>query len=348
MQMRAAVIDQTGGPEQIHLTHMAIPEPQAGEVRVRVRASSINPIDTYIRSGMVAATLPMPYIPGADLAGEVDAIGSGVSRFRVGDRVWGSNQGMAGRQGTLAEYVCTREEWLYATPANVSDNDAAAVALVGITAHLGLFESAKLQPGETVFVNGGTGGVGSMVVQMAHAIGAKVITTVGSDEKAQLATQMGADCVIRYKQEDVTAIVKKFTENKGVSVWYETLREPDLVRTTDLMRPRGRIILMAGRQSQATLPVGPFYVKNLSIHGFAMFNASAEEQRNCAVDISKWLAKGQLKPLIGLELPLEQAAEAHRVQEANSMHKAGTLSGKIVVTINVGGKMLTAPAGACS
>src|SRR5207247_3931166 len=123
---------------------------------------------------------------GSDVAGTVEMVGPGVKRCKVGDRVWGSNQGLLGRQGTCAEFVCASEDFFYPTPAGVSDDDAAAVALVGITAHLGLFQRAKLQAGETVFVNGGTGGVGSMVVQMAKAIGAKAIATVGSAEKAQL------------------------------------------------------------------------------------------------------------------------------------------------------------------
>src|SRR5207253_1799155 len=145
--------------------------------------------------------------------------------------VWGSNQGLLGRQGTCAEYVCAAEDWFYPTPAGVSDQEAAAAALTGITAHLGLFRCARLQAGETVFVNGGTGGVGSMVVQEAKAIGAKVITTVGSPDKAALCQSWGADCVLNYKTDDVPAGVKEFTKGQGVSVWYETQREPDFIKT---------------------------------------------------------------------------------------------------------------------
>ena len=153
-----------------------------GEVLIKVTAASLNPIDTYIRSGMVAMQLPKPFITGSDVAGVVAAVG-GAKRFKVGDRVWGSNQGLLGPAGTCAEYVCASEDCFYATPAEVDDKSAAAVALVGITAHLGVVGRARLKPGETVFVNGGTGGVGSMVVQMAKAIGAKAITTVGSTRR---------------------------------------------------------------------------------------------------------------------------------------------------------------------
>ncbi len=185
--MKAAYIESTGAPDVIRYGDLPDPEPKAGEVRVKVAAVAVNPIDTYIRSGAVAMPLPKPFIIGCDLAGVVDKLGPGAKRFKVGDRVWGSNQGLLGRQGTFAEYACVAEEFLYPTPRDVSDEDVAAIALVGITAHVGLFLCAKLQPGELAFVNGGTGGVGSTVVQMAKAVGAKIATTVGSDEKAKQA-----------------------------------------------------------------------------------------------------------------------------------------------------------------
>jgi NADPH:quinone reductase-like Zn-dependent oxidoreductase len=165
-------------------------------VLVRVGAVALNPIDTYIRAGLVNMPLPKPFIPGCDLAGTVEALGPDVHRFKVGDRVWGTNQGLLGRQGTFAEYACAHEDWLYPTPRGVADTEAAAVALTGITAHLGLFRCARLQPGETVFVNGGTGGVGSMVLQMAKAVSAQVITTIGSADKAALCRSWGTDRVL--------------------------------------------------------------------------------------------------------------------------------------------------------
>src|SRR5436190_12519290 len=210
--MKAAFIEITGDPEVIRYGDLPRPTPKEGEVQVRVGAVAVNPIDTYIRSGAVAMPLPQPFIIGCDLAGTVEAVGPDARRFRPGDRVWGSNQGVLGRQGTFAEYACVHEDWLYPTPAGVSDIEAAAVALVGITAHLGLFRCARLQPGETVFANGGTGGVGSMVVQMSKAAGASVITTVGSAEKADLCRSWGADCVINYKNEDVDARIRDCTK----------------------------------------------------------------------------------------------------------------------------------------
>lgn len=330
--MKAAYLEAPGAPEVIRYADLPTPEPKAGEVRVRVAAASVNPIDTYIRSGAVKMDLPKPFVPGADFAGTVDAVGPGVSRFKLGDRVWGSNQGLLGRQGTFAEFACVHEDWAYPLPVGVSERDAAAVALVGITAHLGLFRCAGLRAGETVFVNGGTGGVGAMVVQMAKAVGARVVTTVGSAEKAILAAELGADHVINYKADDVTAAVNAATGGKGVNVWYETQPPTDLDRTVDLTAPNGRIVVMAGRQARPAFPNGPFYVKGLALHGFAMFNMPAAEQRRCADDINRWLAEKRLRPLIGKVFPLSEAAAAHRLQEENTLGKAGTLSGKILVT----------------
>jgi NADPH2:quinone reductase len=328
--MKAAYYTNAGGPEVIQYGELPDPEPKEGEVLVKVLAASLNPIDTYIRAGTVSMPRPSPYIPGCDLAGIVIKLGAGVKRFRVGDRVWGSNQGLMGRQGTIAEYAAVHEDWLYPIPEGVSEQEAAAVALVGITAHLGLFRCAKLQAGEIVFVNGGTGGVGSMVVQMAKAIGAKVITTVGSEEKAQLCRQWGADLVLNYKTDDVPAKIKEFS-GAGVHVWFETQREPDYDRMVELTRLRGRLVVIAGRQARPPFPHGPFYVKDLTLYGYAMFNATPEEQRRCAEDINRWLAEKKLHVPIGRVFKFSQAAEAHRLQEENTLHRAGTLTGKIVL-----------------
>src|SRR6516165_4240252 len=211
--MKAAFYQTTGGPEVIQFGDLPRPTPQAGEVLIRVGAAALNPLDLYIRSGVVKMALPKPFIPGCDVAGTAETVGPGVRRFKPGDRVWGSNQGLFGRQGTFAEYSCVKEEWLYPTPTGVPDTEVAAAALVGITAHLGLFRCAHLQAGEWVFVNGGTGGVGAMVVQMAKAVAARVITTVGSPPKAELCRKWGADIVIHYKTDDISARIREFTKS---------------------------------------------------------------------------------------------------------------------------------------
>jgi NADPH2:quinone reductase len=328
--MKAAYINQPGPPENIIVGEFPTPEPAGNQVLVRVAAAALNPVDTYIRSGTIKMNIPLPFIVGCDLAGVVEKVGPSAKRFKVGDRVWGSNQGLLGRQGTFAEYAAVEEDWLYPTPSGVSDETVAACALVGITAHLGLVRDAKLQAGETLFVNGGTGGVGSVVVQMAKAIGARVVTTAGSDEKVATCLQQGADAAINYKTENVAERVKEFAPD-GVNVWWETLREPDFDQTVALLAPRGRMVLMAGRDARPAFPVGPFYVKGCHLVGFAMFNATPAEQRTAAEDINRWLAAGKIRPRIDRIMPLDQAAAAHRLQEENTVGKAGTLAGKIVI-----------------
>jgi len=328
--MKAAYIEETGPPEVIQYGDLPVPEPSDNQVLVRVKAVSLNPIDTYIRSGAVAAPLPVPFIVGCDVAGEVEAVGSKVTRLKVGDRVWGSNQGMMGAQGSFAEYVATDEHWLYPTPEGVSDETAAAVSLVGITAWLGLVRRAQLQSGEHLFVHGGTGGVGSMVVQMAKAIGAQVMTTAGSDKKVAAARELGADEVVNYKTDDVDAAIGRFAPN-GLNVWWETLREPDFERTIGHLTIGGRMIVMAGREARPVFPVGPFYVKDCAIHGFAMFNAPPDVQQQAAEDINRWLASGQLQPRIDRVMPLAETAEAHRIQQRSTVEKTGELAGKIVL-----------------
>ena len=155
--MKAARIERTGPPEVIRCGDLPDPVAGPGQVLVRVRAGAVNPIDTYIRAGAVAMPLPLPFVVGCDLAGEVIAVGPGTDGLQAGDRVWGSNQGLLGRQGCFSELAAVEARWLYRTPAGVSDRDAAAGALVGITAHLGLVTHARLSAGETIFVNGGSG-----------------------------------------------------------------------------------------------------------------------------------------------------------------------------------------------
>jgi NADPH2:quinone reductase len=328
--MKAAYINKTGPPENIIYGELPAPEAAGSQCLIRVSAVAVNPIDTYVRGGMVPMKLAFPFVIGCDLAGSVVATGPEAKRFKPGDRVWGSNQGLLGRPGTFSEFAAVDEAWLYPTPAGIGDEQAAAVALAGITAHLGLARDAKLKAGEVLFVNGGTGGVGSAVVQMAKALGARVITTAGSAEKVALCRKLGADAAINYKTENVDSAIEGFASG-GVNVWWETLREPDFDRTVKLLAPRGRMILMAGREARPVFPVGPFYVKGCSLHGFAMFNATSEEQRAAAEAINRWLVEGKLKPNIDRILPLSEAAAAHRLQEESTLRKSGALSGKIVL-----------------
>ncbi|GAB6164194.1 zinc-binding dehydrogenase [Thermostilla marina] len=328
--MKAAYIERTGPPEVIQYGDLPDPTPGDDQVLVRVEAVSLNPVDTYIRAGTIPFDLPKPFVVGCDLAGTVEAVGKNVTRFKPGDRVWGSNQGLLGRQGTFSELAAVDECWLYPIPEGVSAQDAAAVSLVGITAHLGLFRDAQLKPGEILYVHGGTGGVGSCVVQMGKAAGAVVVTSAGSPEKAARCRELGADHVILYKEENEAEALERIAP-EGVDVWYETLREQDFDLIVSHLRPRGRIVVMAGRDARPPFPIGPFYVKDCKMFGFAMFNAPPEEQERCALDINRWMVEGKLKPMIGRVMKLSETAEAHRLQEDNTLNKAGTLQGKIVL-----------------
>jgi NADPH2:quinone reductase len=327
--MKAAVISHVGPPEAIQIVDLPDPVAGPGQVLVRVRAAAVNPIDTYVRSGSVAMPLVFPFVVGCDLAGEVVAVGSGVTAFKTGDRVWGSNQGVLGRQGTCAELAAVGAEWIYPTPAGVSDRDAAAAALVGITAHLGLVHHAMVQPGETVLVNGGSGAVGSMVIQMAGLLGARVVAVAGTDAGLERVRDLGAVAIDRREAGLAEAIATACPD--GVNLWWEALREPDFDTAVGSLAESGRMILMAGRDARPPFPVGPFYVKQARLLGFVMFKAAAEVQAAAAEAINGWLASKKLRGPIARVLPLAETAEAHRLQEEATIHRRGGVTGKIVI-----------------
>ena len=328
--MKAAFIAHTGAPGVI--VHGDLPDPVPGprQVLVRVRAAAINPIDTYVRAGAVAMPLQFPFVVGCDLAGEVVAVGAEVEGMRAGMRVWGSNQGLLGRQGTCAELAAVDNCWLYPTPDGVSDRDAAAAALVAITAHLGLVDNAALAAGETIFVNGGSGGVGTAVVQIARALGGRVLASAGTPHKREAVCRLGAEAAFDYRRPDLVAAVQQSAPN-GVHVYWETQREPAFDQAVAMLADGGRIVVMAGRDARPAFPVGPFYVKGCRLCGFAMFKADSRRQAAAAVDINRWLSRGQLRVPIDRVLPLSATAEAHAMQEANTIARSGALSGKIII-----------------
>lgn len=328
--MKAAFITQTGPPEVITYGDLPQPKPGRRQCLIKVAAVDVNPIDVYVRSGVIPMKLSFPFILGRDLAGTVVEAGAGVRGYKPGDRVWASNQGAEGRPGTFAEYAAVDYRWLNLIPEGVSDEDIVSLSLTGITAQLGLVRNAALRPREILFVNGGTGGVGACVVQMAKILGARVIATAGTDEKVAACRDLGADLAINYRTQDVVAAVRDFAP-EGVNVWWETLREPDFDRTIPLLALRGRMVIMAGREARPPFPVGPFYVKDCSLHGLAVFNSSAREQRAAANAINRWVAEGKLRARIDRVLPLEQAAAAHRLQEESTVQKTGALAGKLVL-----------------
>lgn len=328
--MKAAFYREPGPPEVIE--YGDLPAPQCGphQVLIQTAAVAVNPIDTYLRAGWIPHPAPRPTIVGCDAAGVVLQVGSHVAFFRPGDRVWTTNQGLLGRQGTFAERIAVDSQWVYPLPANVSYEAAAACALVGVTAHLGLFQRAQIKPGQTICVHGASGGVGLTVIQMAKQAGGQVIALAGSERKCALCKEFGADEAWNYHQPELAERLReRFPQ--GVDLAWTTSRQPDLEFLVSMLAERGTIVLMAGRDAKPVFPVGPFYTKQCQMVGVIMFKATPAELAKAAEDISRWMGSGALRAPIAQRLPLAQAAEAHRLQQAATVDLARELSGKIVL-----------------
>lgn len=313
--MKAAYIDRTGPPEVIRYGELPTPELGPNDVLVQVAAVAVNPIDTYIRAGKFPMRLRCPFIVGRDLTGTVAEIGSSVSRFRPGDRVWANNQGYAGRQGSFSEYCAVRQDLLYPLPPGADFRETAAVLHSALTAVLGLQFKAKLAAEETLFINGGDGNVGNAVVRIAKAMGARIAVTSSNPEKAEWIREAGADLVIDYKREDVHAALKNFAPD-GINIYWDATPKPDVMLAVRAAAQRGRIVLMAGPNHETAFPSGRFYLKNCTLYGFTVTDATAEELADYAVEINQWLAQGILKARIDRVLPLSEAAESHRLVES--------------------------------
>ncbi len=322
--MKAAYIDQPGSPEQIRYGDFPMPIIGKRDVLVKVLAVTVDAIDTYIRSGAFQMTLPFPFIIGRDLTGVVVEVGKAVSQFRPGDRVWTNNQGYNGRQGSFAEYCSIDERLLYHVPATVDPYEAVTVLHSGLAAVLGL-SKAHLQPGETIFINGGDGSIGTAVLEIARASGGRVIVTSGDAQKACWCQQLGADLIINYKTQDMNQAVKACVP-QGVNVYWDATRHFDAEKAFEVTANRGRIIVMAGHSQKTILPVGPFYTRSYTMCGFTVTDATPEELHRYAEQINSWLEKGVLKGKIAEKLPLSQAAKAHHNYESKS------LFGKLVLS----------------
>jgi NADPH2:quinone reductase len=322
--MRAAYIEKVGPPENIRFGELPTPAVGPSDVLVKTTAVCVDPVDTLIRSGQLPEELPFPFILGRDMVGVVEAIGPAVTRFSRGDQVWCNNQGHHGRQGTFAEYLSVQENQLYPLPQGVDDKEVVAFVHSGLTACLGL-EEARLQPGESIFINGGAGNVGSAVLQLARARGARIIATAGDTAGLDWCRGVGADCAVNYKTDDVDRAVAEF-DPEGVNVYWDVSGKPDFDQAVRRAAPRGRIIVMCGYGARPPFPVGPFYVKRCSMHGFAITYASDTELQTSADEINRWLAQGKLKVRIDRALPLSEAATAHRLMEDHT-----PLAGKIVL-----------------
>jgi NADPH2:quinone reductase len=311
--MKAIQVQKTGGPEVLTLVDVPVPKPKANEALVKIAASGVNFIDVYFREGRYPAALP--FIDGQEAAGTVTEVGSDVKSVKPGDRVAYSNV-----IGTYAEYAAVPADRLVKVPNGITDQQAAAAMLQGMTAHYLIYTTYPLKKGETALVHAAAGGVGLLLVQMARNIGARVIGTVGSEEKTRLAREAGADEVILYSQQDFEAETKRLTDGKGVHVVYDGVGQSTFEKGLNVLRPRGHMVLF-GAASGPVPPVDP--IKQLMQKGsltltrpsLIHYVSTREELEQRAGDIFNMIAAGKLKLRIEYVYKLEQAAEAHRALE---------------------------------
>lgn len=307
--MLAIQVLETGGPEVLTAVERPIPEPKPNEAIVQVKAAGVNFIDVYFREGRYSALLP--FINGQEGAGLVTAIGSEVTDINVGDRV-----AYTGSLGSYAEYAAVPAARLIRIPDGLEFEDAAAVMLQGMTAHYLTHSTYKLQKGETALVHAAAGGVGLLLVQMAKRIGARVIATAGTTEKAKLAREAGADECIVYSESDFEKETQRLTDGIGVNVIYDGVGKATFEKDLNVLKPRGYLVLFGG----ASGAVPPFDLIKLSQKGslyitrptLAHYTATREELEWRAHDVLGWVKNGELKLKIHKKYPLRDAAQAHR------------------------------------
>jgi NADPH2:quinone reductase len=293
----------------MQLVELPVPQPKANEAVVKLAAAGVNFIDVYFREGRYKA--PLPLVPGAEGAGAVTAVGGDVKSVKVGDRV-----GWSGGLGAYAEYAAVPADRLVPIPSGVSDRDAAAALLQGMTAHYLSHDTFPLKRGETALVHAAAGGVGLLLVQMAHNIGARVIATVSTEEKAKLARDAGADDIILYTQADFEAETKRLTGGKGVDVVYDSVGKTTFEKGLNILRPRGYMVLFGG--SSGAVP--PFDLIALSQKGslyvtrptLVNYTATREELVARSSAVFGMIASGKLKLRSEHDYPLAQAQQAHR------------------------------------
>jgi NADPH2:quinone reductase len=318
--MKAIRVEQVGGPEVMKLVDVPAPQTKASEAVVRVNVAGVNSIDAQFRDGRLRT--PLPFIPGQEGAGVVTEVGPQVKALKAGDRVaW------SGTLGSYAEYVAAPEEHLVPVPSLISDEQATAAMVHGLTAHYLVNDAHKLKAGETALVHAAAGGVGLLVVQLAHAIGARVIGTASSEEKAQLAREAGADEAIVFTRQDFEREVQQLTDGRGVDVVYDGVGRATFEKNLNVMRLRGMLVLY-GMSSGAVPPVDPAKLSEkgslyMARTTLAHFTATREELLARTSALFALIADGKLHLRIAKKYPLADAAEAHRDLEGR--HLAGKL-----------------------
>ena len=307
--MRAIQIEQTGGPEVLHVGNAPEPKPGPGQALVRIEAAGVNFIDVYFREGRYPAKLP--FIPGQEAAGTVVSVADGVTDVKAGDRVaW------CGVMGTYAEMAVTPADRLVKVPDGVTSVQAAAVLLQGMTAHYLVHSTYPVKAGDEVLIHAGAGGTGLLLIQMAKALGARVFTTVSTEEKAALARGAGADEVILYTKDDFVTKVKGLTNGRGLPVVYDSVGKTTFEGSLQCLRPRGVCALFGGA-SGAVPPfdlirlsqLGSLYVTRPTLKDYV---ASREDLLWRAGDVLGWVASGKLKLRMEHTYSLADAAQAHR------------------------------------
>jgi len=310
--MKAIRIHQYGGPEVLRFEDVAVPKPKAGEARLKIATIGVNFIDIYQRTGLYP--LQTPVTLGMEGAGVVDAVGDSVTEVKVGDRV-----AYAMILGSYAEYAIVPAAKLARLPADLDMKSAAAIMLQGMTAHYLTHSTYPLKKGDTALVHAAAGGVGLLLIQIAKMRGARVIGTVGSEAKAQLAKQAGADQIILYRQTDFLTEVKKLTDGKGVEVVYDSVGATTFEQSLDCLRPRGCLVLF-GQSSGAVAPMDPGKLAAkgslfLTRPTLAHYTLDRAELMRRTDDLFDWTATGRLKLRIEREFGLKDTVEAHRVLE---------------------------------
>jgi NADPH2:quinone reductase len=307
--MKLIQVTQTGGPGELKIADAPIPTPAAGQALVRIAASGVNFIDVYFRTGLYKVDLP--FTPGSEASGVVESVGPGVDVVQPGDRV-----AYAMVRGSYSEYALVPAAQLVKLPAGLDFEKAAAAMLQGMTAHYLTHSTFPLKRSDIALVHAAAGGAGGLIVQMAKMLGATVIGTAGSDEKAAIAKQAGADDVIVYTKQDFVSETKRLTNGRGVDVIYDSVGATTFMKGLDVLRPRGMMVLFG--QSSGVVP--PFDLGILNPKGslfvtrpsLAHYAATRDELLWRAGDVLRWIAEGKLKLRIDRTYPLAQAADAHR------------------------------------
>ena len=308
--MKAVQFSEFGGPEVLRLVDVDDPKPGPGEVVMRVRAAGVNPADTYMRSGTYRIRPDLPCIPGWDAAGEIVETGEGVGGFAPGDRVFtGAVLGM-GISGCYAEKVLRRAEHVLPIPDGTSFSQAAAFGVSYPTAHFALFERGAARSGETVFVHGASGSVGTSAIQLAKRAGLTVIGTAGSPAGMDLVLREGADHAVNHNEAGYLDEVRRLLGGTGPDLILEMLANVNLGADMELAAMRGRIIVI-GNRGEVTINPRVAMMKELDIRGMMLWNATGEQTTAMMRDILAGAAEGLLVPSVGREMPLSEAAAAH-------------------------------------